>query len=171
MEVLLSVISVSIDGFFMGVAIGFKNIKIKLNKLFIMCMIPIIMAYPVMIFGKNIKMFINNDIIKYLGFLLFIIMAINSYREIKNNKVINNFTLYNLISIGISIGLDSSVCAFTLALENYNPFITPIYFGISHFIFIFLGNYFFSKKDITKSNNLKYISPILFLLIAIFKLF
>ena len=168
-EVIISVICVSIDGFFTGSAIGLKNTKIKLSKLIIIGLIPIIMAYPVMLFGYKISNIINNDIIKIIGFTLFLIMSINSFIEIKKDKEIKEINILTSLSIGLSIGLDSSVCAFTLALEKYNPFITPIYFGISHFILIWLGNKLFNKK--INNKFIKYLSPITFLILALFRLF
>jgi putative Mn2+ efflux pump MntP len=168
-EVIISVICVSIDGFFTGCAIGLKNTKIKLNKLLFIGLIPVLMAYPTMFFGYKLSNIINNDIIKIIGFTLFLIMAINSYIEIEKEKEIKEINLINSISIGISIGLDSSVCAFTLALSKHNPFITPLYFGISHFILIWLGNYLFNKKITNK--YIKYLSPITFLILAIVRLF
>lgn len=168
-EVIISVICVSIDGFFTGSAMGLKNTKIKLSKLIIIGLIPIIMAYPVMFFGNKLSNIITNDIIKIIGFTLFLIMSINSFIEIKKDKEIKEINLLTSLSIGLSIGLDSSVCAFTLALEKYNPFITPIYFGISHFILIWLGNKLFNKK--INNKYIKYLSPITFLILALFRLF
>ena len=168
-EVLLSVICVSIDGFFSGAALALKNTKIKLKKLFIISLIPILMAYPVMFFGNKISNLINDDLIKIIGFLLFLFISISSFIEIKKDKDIKDINMANSITIGFSIGLDSSVCAFTLALLKYNIYITPLYFGISHFILIWLGNYLFSIKPVN-NKYIKYISPILFLCLAIFKL-
>ena len=167
-EVILSIICVSIDGFFTGSAIGLKNTKISLKKLLIISLIPILMAYPVMFFGYKISNIITHDIIRVIGFTLFFIMAINSYFEIEKDKEIKDINLINSLSIGLSLGLDSSVCAFTLALEKYNPFITPIFFGISHFILIWLGNTIFKKIN---NKYLKYLSPITFLILAICRLF
>lgn len=169
-NILITVISVSIDGFFTGVAIGLKKTIIDLKKLLIISLIPILMALPVMIIGSHIT-FLTNNYINIIGFILFMFMSINSFIQIKNNKTINNLSIKSSIMIGISVGLDSSICAFSLSLEKYNPFITPFYFGLSHFLLIWLGNYLFNKIDITKINYLKYLSPILFMLIAIFKLF
>lgn len=168
-EVILSIICVSIDGFFTGSAIGLKNTKISFKKLFIISIIPILMAYPVMFFGYKISNIITNDIVKIIGFTLFFIMAINSYFEIEKNKEKKDIDLANSLSIGLSVGLDSSVCAFTLALERYNPFITPIYFGISHFILIWLGNILFNKR--INNKYIKYLSPITFIILAICRLF
>ena len=168
-EVILSIICVSIDGFFTGSAIGLKNTKISFKKLLVISLIPILMAYPVMFFGYKISNIITNDIIKIIGFTLFFIMAINSYFEIEKNKETKDIDLANSLSIGLSIGLDSSVCAFTLAIEKYNPFITPIYFGISHFILIWLGNILFNKR--INNKYIKYLSPITFLILAICRLF
>jgi putative Mn2+ efflux pump MntP len=168
-EVIISVLCVSIDGFFTGSAIGLKNTKIKLSKLIIIGIIPILMAYPIMFFGYKLSNIINNDIIKIIGFTLFLLISINSLIEIEKEKEINELNLITSISIGLSVGLDSSVCAFTLALEKYNPFITPIYFGISHFILIWLGNILFNKR--INNKYIKYLSPITFLILAILRLF
>lgn len=168
-EVILSIICVSIDGFFTGCAIGLKNTKIKLSKLLIISIIPILMAYPVMFFGNKISNIITNDIIRIIGFTLFFLMSINAYFEIEKNKEIKEIDLLNSLSIGLSIGLDSSVCAFTLAIEKHNPYITPLYFGISHFILIWLGNILFNKK--INNKYIKYLSPITFLILAIIRLF
>ena len=168
-EVILSIICVSIDGFFTGSAIGLKNTKISFKKLLVISLIPILMAYPVMFFGYKISNIITNDIIRIIGFTLFLLMAINSYFEIEKDKEIKDINLVNSLSIGLSVGLDSSVCAFTLAIEKYNPFITPIYFGISHFILIWLGNILFNKR--INNKYIKYLSPITFLILALFRLF
>ena len=127
------------------------------------------MAYPVMLFGYKLSNIINNDLIKIIGFTLFLIMAINSFFEIEKDKEVKDINLLNCLSLGLTVGLDSSVCAFTLALEKYNPFITPIYFGVSHFILIWLGNILFNKR--INNKNIKYLSPITFLILAILRLF
>ena len=168
-NVILSVIGVSIDGFFVGAALSFKNTKINIKKLLLIGLIPILMAYPVMFFGYKISDLINDNIVKIIGFLLFLFMAINSYIEIKKEKEIKELNLLNSLAIGFGIGLDSSICAFTLALLKYNIYITPIYFGVSHFILIWLGNFVFLKKKINLK-YIKYLSPILFLCLALFKL-
>ena len=168
-EVIISIICVSIDGFFTGCAIGLKDTRISLKKLLIISIIPILMAYPVMFFGYKLSNIINNDLIKIIGFTLFLIMAINSFFEIEKDKEVKDINLLNCLSLGLTVGLDSSVCAFTLALEKYNPFITPIYFGVSHFILIWLGNILFNKR--INNKNIKYLSPITFLILAILRLF
>lgn len=168
-KVIISVLCVSIDGFFTGSAIGLKNTKISFKKLLIISLIPVLMAYPIMFFGNKISNIITNDIIRIIGFTLFFLIAINSYFEIENEKEIKDIDLINSLSIGLSIGVDSSVCAFTLALEKYNLFITPIYFGISHFILILLGNILFNRK--INNKYIKYLSPITFLILAILRLF
>lgn len=168
-EVLLSIIGVSIDGFFVGTALALKNTRINIKKLLIIVLIPILMAYPVMFLGYRVSNIISNNIIKFIGFLLFFIMAIKSYLEIKKEEEIKELDLINSFAVGFTVGLDSSVCAFTLALLKYNIYITPIYFGVSHFILILLGNYLFLKKEI-KLKYFKYLSPILFLCLALFKL-
>ncbi len=168
LEIILSIIGVSIDGFFTGSALGLKNTKIPIKKLIVISLIPILMAYPVMFFGYKISDVITNDIIKIIGFILFLIMSINSFVEIKKDKI-KDINLLNIISIGLSVGLDSSVCAFTLALEKSNPFITPLYFGISHFILIWLGNTLFNNR--INNRYIKYLSPITFLILALFRLF
>jgi len=170
-NMILSVISVSIDGFFTGIAIGLKKTKMMISKITIISIIPIIMAFPVMLIGKKLSFFINNNFIKIIGFTLFFLMSLNAFKQIKNNNSTNILSIKSSIIIGFTVGLDSSVCAFSLALENYNPFIIPFYFGISHFILILLGYSLFNKIDITKVKYLKYISPIILLIIAIFKLF
>ena len=122
-KVILSIICASIDGFFIGSALGLKNTKISFKNLLIISLVPILMAYPVMFFGYKISNIITNDIIRIIGFTLFFIMAINSYFEIEKDKDVKNIDLINCLTLGLSIGLDSSICAFTLALEKHNPII------------------------------------------------
>ena len=43
-NVFISIICVSIDGFFTGCAIGLKNTKIKFSKLLIISLIPVLIA-------------------------------------------------------------------------------------------------------------------------------
>lgn len=174
-EAILTAFIVSIDGFFSGFAIGIKKTKITTKKLIIISIIPIIMAIPIMLFGIYVKDFINNNMANYIGFILFIILAISSFMQIKNNKE-NNIkkekiiNLYNSIIIGFSIGIDSSISAFSLALNNHNPFITPFYFGIFHGILIFIGNLLALKKFNFNIHLTEYLSPALFIILAILKI-
>lgn len=174
-EAVITAITVSIDGFFSGFAVGIKKTKITLNKLFIISIIPVLMAVPIMLFGNYVSNLITSNIGNYIGFILFIFLAISSIIQIKKddiNEDINNdnINLTNSVIVGLTIGIDSSISAFSLALQHHNPFITPIYFGISHGILILLGNILSLKTNISNINNIKYISPLLFTIIAITKI-
>ena len=166
-------IIVSIDGFFTGFALGIKNTKIPLSKLIIIGIMPIIMAIPIMLFGNYVKDFINGRYVNYISFILFMFLAINSFVQIKKENDENTNTLITMISsivVGFSVGLDSSISAFSLAIEGHNPLITPVYFGISHFILIYVGNILSLKYSLNNIKIFKYLSPILFTIIAIIKL-
>lgn len=173
-EAILTAIIVSIDGFFSGFAIGIKKTKINFRNLIIISLIPILMAIPVMFFGNYISNFISSNIGNYIGCILFIFLGISSFNQIRKNKINNDeikiIDLYTSIIIGFTIGIDSSISAFTLALNNHNPIITPFYFGISHGILILLGNKLSLKKYINQINLIQYLSPLLFLIIAIIKI-
>ncbi len=172
-EAIITAIIVSIDGFFSGFAVGIKKTKINIKKLFIIATIPVIMAMPIMLIGNYVSEFINNKVANWIGFSLFIFLAISSYINIRKNKenidYENNINLSNSIIIGFTIGIDSSISAFSLALMHHNPFITPFYFGITHGILIWLGNKLALSKKISKINLIEYLSPILFIIIAISK--
>ena len=175
-EAIITAIIVSIDGFFSGFAIGIKKTKILFNKLLVISIMPIIMAMPVMIIGNYVSSFINSNIANYIGFFLFLFLAISSFIQIKNHKnqsdeVNNNINLFSSIIVGFTVGIDSSISAFSLALSHHNPFITPFYFGISHGILIWLGNSIALQKKISNIHLIEYLSPILFTIIAITKLF
>jgi putative Mn2+ efflux pump MntP len=175
LEAIVTAIIVSIDGFFTGFSIGIKKTKISTNKLLIISCIPIIMAIPVMLFGNYVSSFLKKNIANYIGCLLFIYLAISSLIQIinnDNNKKDNktNLNLLSSIIIGFTLGIDSSISAFSLALNHHNPIITPFYFGLSHGILILLGNHIALKKAILKINLTEYLSPILFTIIAIIKL-
>lgn len=173
LEAMVTAITVSIDGFISGFAVGIKKTKINLKKLIIIGIIPIIMAIPVMFLGNFVNEFIKDTIANYIGFYLFLILAISSFFQIKNNKNNSDQNLINLtnsIIVGITIGIDSSISAFSLALNNHNPIITPFYFGISHGILIYLGNRLSLKNKISSIQFIKYLSPILFIILAITKI-
>lgn len=173
-EAIITAIIVSIDGFVSGFAMGIKKTKINASKLFFIGLMPIIMAIPVMILGNYVNDLITSKVSNYIGFVLFLILAISSLIQIKNNKeeIIknNNINLINSIIIGFTIGIDSSISAFSLALNNHNPFITPFYFGIFHAILIYLGNFIALRKNISKIHLIEYLSPILFIILAVTKL-
>ena len=42
--------------------------------------------------------------------------------------------------LGVAVAMDASIAAFTLSFFEFNPFITPFLFGITHFVLIGLGN-------------------------------
>ena len=170
-EAIITAIIVSIDGFFSGFAVGIKKTKINVKKLFIIGLIPIIMAMPIMIIGNYVSEYIESNIANYIGFGLFIFLAISAFINIRKNKeetdFENNINLISSIVIGFTIGIDSSISAFSLALMHHNPFITPFYFGISHGILIWLGNTIALNKKISNIHMIEYLSPILFIIIAI----
>ena len=173
LEAIVTAITVSIDGFISGFAVGIKNTQINLKKLIIIAVIPIIMAIPVMFLGNYVNEFISDTLANYIGFCLFLILAISSFFQIKNNEENDEQNLINLtnsIIVGITIGIDSSVSAFSLALNNHNPIITPFYFGIAHGVLIYLGNILSLKKKISSIKFIKYLSPILFIVLAITKI-
>ena len=174
-EAIITAIIVSIDGFFSGVAVGIKKSKIVLDKLLVISIIPIIMAIPIMLVGRYVSSFIGSNIANYIGALLFLVLAINSFVQIRSNKdkdknETDSINLFSSIVVGFTIGIDSSISAFSLALGGHNPFITPFYFGIAHGILIWLGNYISLNKTISNIHLIEYLSPILFMIIAISKL-
>lgn len=174
-EAIITAIIVSIDGFFSGFAVGIKKTKIILNKLFIIGTIPIIMAIPIMLLGNYVSSLITSKACNYIGFILFIFLAISSFIQIRKNKnndeiEYNNINLANSIIVGFTIGIDSSISAFSLALHNHNPFITPFYFGIAHGILIWFGNFLALRKNIANIHLIEYLSPLLFTIIAITKI-
>ena len=174
LEAIITAIIVSIDGFVSGFAIGIKKTKITINKLFFIGLMPIIMAIPVMILGNYVSDLITSKVSNYIGFVLFLILAMSSLTQIRSNneEIIknNNINLANSIIIGITIGIDSSISAFSLALNNHNPFITPFYFGFFHAILIYFGNFLALRKNISKIHLIEYLSPILFIILAITKI-
>ncbi len=174
-EAIITAIIVSIDGFFSGFAVGLKKTKINIKKLLIIAIIPIIMAMPIMLIGNVVSEFINSNIANYIGFSLFIFLAISSFINIRKNKDTNdyenNINLTNSIIIGFTIGIDSSISAFSLALMHHNPFITPFYFGITHGILIWLGNRISLSNKISNIHKIEYLSPILFTIIAFTRIF
>lgn len=172
-EAIITAIIVSIDGFFSGFAVGIKKTKILLSKLFIIAIIPVIMAMPIMLFGNYVSNFIKSDLANYIGFSLFMLLAISSFFQIRKEKeefVNTNINLLNSIIMGLTVGIDSSISAFSLALNHHNPFITPFYFGITHGILIYFGNFLSLRKTISNINLIEYLSPLLFIIIAFSKI-
>ena len=170
-EAIITAIIVSIDGFFSGFAIGIKKTKINFKKLILISIIPIIMAFPIMLIGYYISNKIEINQANYIGSILFLLLAINAIKQINKQQEQNStINITNSLILGISIGIDSSISAFTLAIHHHNPIITPLYFGISHAILIHLGNTLSLKTKTKKISNIEYLSPLLFTIIAISKL-
>ena len=90
-EAVITAITVSIDGFFSGFAVGIKKTKITLNKLFIISIIPVLMAIPIMLFGNYVSNLITSNIGNYIGFTLFIFLAISSFIQIKKDNKNEDF--------------------------------------------------------------------------------
>ena len=155
LEAIFTAVIVSIDGFLIGVALGIKKTKIMLNKLLIIAIIPILMAFPVMILGNYVSSLVSSKFVNIIGSILFLFLSINSFRQIKKEDNTTNYlNILNSIIIGITIGIDSSISAFSLALNMHNSFITPFYFGISHGILIYLGNLISFRKKILNVLNI-----------------
>lgn len=164
-EKIITSFIVSIDGFFLGLVLGINKTKLKIRDLIKICIIPIIMAFPIMIIGNKFRSIINSDLTNIISFFIFIVLAINSIKQDNHN-----LNAFSNILIGFSIGIDSSVSAFSLALNNHNPYSTPFYFGIFHFILLLIGNRLSINNIKIKIDKLKYISPFLFIIIGLSKL-
>jgi putative Mn2+ efflux pump MntP len=42
--------------------------------------------------------------------------------------------------LGLAVAMDASIAAFAVGIAGYNPFLTPLLFGLTHFVLIGLGN-------------------------------
>ncbi|TCS83054.1 manganese efflux pump [Tepidibacillus fermentans] len=66
--------------------------------------------------------------------------------KVVNNPILadidkeNDIKHFEAIILGIAVAMDASVAAFTLSFFDFNPFITPFLFGLTHFALIGLGN-------------------------------
>ena len=168
-EAIITAIIVSIDGTIFGILYGLNKIKIDFKKLFVMGLIPVLLGYPILFLGNIINTYINFNTTKYISALIFLFLSINAFKEDVNFKKVS-ISYINAILIGLCIGIDSSISCLSLSITGHNNIIIPIYFGLFHAFFIYMGNIIFIKKNIFNVKYIKYVSGILFLIIAVFKI-
>ena len=137
---LITILSVSSDGFCLGYALGVSKFKIRFCIFIMIGIIAYVLSSFAMLVGDLFFGTISENQCSLLcAFIFFTLSFISvlSTDSSENSVMPNSFTAAFIGGIGVAI--DASTAAFALAVEGYSLFLCPILLGIFHFILSYFG--------------------------------
>ena len=149
-------ISSSIDSLGIGITYGIKNTKISNKARIILFGISFLVTLISLYFGNIIKNIFNENITKFLGSSILIIMGVfilfqsnpvNS--DLDNSKIIDS---KESLFLGLTLSLDSFCIGIGGSIIGINYQIFPLLIAIFQLSFLSIGNIF--GKKLYKLSNL-----------------
>lgn len=166
MLLFLNALAASIDGFIIGMTLKIQNVQLK-NKNIITMFIGNLLIYA---FVLNFYQFFHFSFInKYLGTILFLVLAYLSFHEKEEEKHWEKvLSLKECILLTLTHSIDGALISLNLIYDY--PIILNVCIFSSMSIFLIILGFTFAKlfKDIKKKN---YASSCLFLLLAFLNFF
>lgn len=165
-------ISLSMDAF--SLAICYGMLKISIQKEYLLSLIVgtyhFIMPQLGMFFGYIIKPYIWLNI-KYIVFIIFLLLGIEMIISTKKNKpplLLNNI---GLLAFGFTVSIDSFSAGIGVEFINDKHLLCSLVFSITSFLFTLLGLKIGSKIGINFKKTAPIIGGLLLISLAIFYLF
>ncbi|MBE6988736.1 MAG: hypothetical protein E7432_08205 [Ruminococcaceae bacterium] len=166
---LITILSVSLDGFCLGYALGIAKCKIRISIFILIGIIAYILSSVAMFIGDLLFGTISEAQCSLLCAFIFFTLSFISAFSPENRVMSNNFTAAFIGGFGVAI--DASTAAFALAVEGYSLFLCPILLGIFHFILSYSG-YKLSHSVLSQKlkSKIPYISSIILFALGITRL-
>lgn len=193
---LLFSVAISFDSLVAFFGYGIENIKVKFSRiLLIICLNTVLLACG-LLFGYYLSFLISSEIIKYLSFSILILVGITKLigdlikivlskrKKLKDKTFLNVcidplnadlnkdkfLSIKESIFIGCALSIDSLGVGLGLGINNSFEYLILIFSFFIGLIFSCFGN-FLGKKIASKIKlNLSWISGLLLILLAIFKI-
>ncbi|MBS4538478.1 manganese efflux pump [Clostridium sp. D2Q-11] len=75
------------------------------------------------------------------------------------------------IILGLAVGMDASIAAFTVSLMGVNPYTTPFLFGLTHFVLIGVGNVVARHNEINQlGQKFSYLPGLILMVLGVLRL-
>ena len=142
----LTALTVSVDSFFVGIALSLKNkryfssVFCVLTTVFILCLLGSLS-------GKILGEFLNEYAQTIAGVILVLIGFLGIFKKERQNNQLNS--IKNSVIVGFSVGIDGMVGSFSLTAIGYNEFLVAVLITLIHVILLVLscliGNKLFKK--------------------------
>ena len=142
----MTVIAVSIDGFCIGFALGFAEVKLNTALLAFMGFMSTVLCFITMKLGSLLFGVVSNTTCDLLSASIFFFLSYMALKPQKKSKKHLHLTRFSAAFLGgTAVAVDASIAAFGLAADGGSIIILPLLFGIAHFLFISLG-YFLASS-------------------------
>ena len=178
-QVFLLALSLSIDGFGLGVSYGIRKIKIPFfAKLIIFLVALLFSAFSVFV-GVQLSGILDENILKFLGvgilimlggYIIFQNFKDDERYDLDRSKVIEGF---EAMYLGVALSLDSIGAGIACVALGFDKFSTPFVIAFSQLFFLCLGlscgarvSSFYINKNVLSLS-----SGIIIILVGIFRLF
>lgn len=188
LQLLLTGLLVSLDGFLSGLSFGIKKIKFSWDKLLIMSLVPFLFSMLIMVFANSMTLVLTETTVNQITFVLFFILFLSSFKEALLNKqkkepglimILNSpdssdlnhdqiISTSEALLLGCALTLDNSVLSLHYALKGASVVWTPLCFALINLLLVKLGNLILRIPGIRLLQSISsFIPGILFLLLAL----
>lgn len=145
-------IVISIDAIGIGFSYRLRGVKITPKaKLLISCLIGIVMGIS-MVAGKFLTTLFPAHIMNIFGTALMVLIGIEmirkafvceeAYYDFNKSK---NIEAGEAILLGLALSIDSIACGAALSAVTWGSFLIPVFSGLMHGIFLWLGEFMAEK--------------------------
>ena len=166
---LLTSFTVSIDSFVCGFSLAFekgKKLPLVLGitlTVFIMCIIANYLA-------SFLSGYLSEKTASLGGLILIGVGIYNLLKKDSPEKQRNGGILKQSILSGFAVGLDGAFANLSLSLMGLNEFYVPLTIAVMHAIAISLGVLLSKTKLISKFGKIKFLPPLILILLGAYKL-
>ena len=179
LHAILLALSLSIDGFGLGVSYGIREIKIPIFAKCIIFLIALVFSFFSVFVGVQLSTVLNPEILKFLGVGILILLGgyiiVQNFKDderydLDHSKVIEGFEATYL---GVALSLDSIGAGIACVALGFDTFSTPFIIAFSQLFFLCIGlqcGNRFSGININKT-ALSMSSGIIIILVGLFRLF
>lgn len=148
--VLLSVLASSMDAFLFGVSFGLNKIRFSVTTALITSIFPFLFSFVSMRIGDFVNRGVDSLVSKSVSMCIYLILALYMYRNNKGKEYKEGTWIdqnkdfrisgKEIILLSLSLSLDTWIIALPLGFGNYSMIGIALYFAISNFCLLLLGN-------------------------------
>ena len=174
LTVAVTAVIVSIDSFVAGFSMSL-NRKMGPTLPSAVAFITLILCILTSVIGRYLSNYVEKYVDYIAAALLALLALFNLFKkEEEATTRLKDITLYESMTIGVSVGMDASVANLSLALDGSSvlaiagvSLLAPIVFAITHYFTVFFGQLLAQKVELKYSN---YFSATILFALAVSKL-
>ena len=166
---LLTAFTVSIDSLVCGFSLSLSHKK-KLPIILTITLTVLVMCFITNYLAILLSKYIDQKATGVGGLLLIAIGVYNLCKKDKNTPEKDTTLFKQSLLVGVAVGLDGAVANLSLAIMGINAFYVPVIIAIMHGIMIAIGICLTETKIIKKLGSIRFIAPIILILLGTYKL-